>query len=295
MAPRPATAAAPMLTVGMPTFNAQTTIGASIDSLLAQTFTDFELVISDNASTDGTWSVIEGYMRRDARVRGVRQPCNVGANANYSAVFNLARGRYFKWASSNDWCAPEFLRACVERLQGDPELVLVAPRTRLFETDRTHATDYAGDIACMQPSPSDRLIHAATQLALNNVMNGVVRYDALSQTRLIEHYPGADVVLVGHLALLGKIALLDEQLFYRRMDAATATRMMSETAVLRHHYPSDTWRSRLPAWRLSLGWLRVALAAPVAAVEKWRAIKWVFRMAYWNRAHMARDLRDLLR
>lgn len=286
---------APLLTVGMPTFNAAATIRSAVDSLLAQRFGDFELVISDNASTDETWSIVHEYMRRDRRVQAIRQERNIGANANYSAVFDRARGRYFKWASSNDWCAPEFLAQCVERLERDPELVLVAPRTRLFQSDLDQATNYSGDIACMQASPADRFIHAGTNLALNNVMNGVVRFDALRRTRLIEHYPGADTILVGHLALLGKIALLDDRLFYRRMDAANATRMMSESAVLRHHYPDDTWRSRLPSWRLALGRLRVALTAPVPGSEKRRAIGWVLRMTYWNRAHMARDLRDLLR
>jgi len=287
--------ASPLLTVGMPTYNAAATVRSAIDSLLAQRFGDFELVISDNASTDDTWSIIQEYMQRDARVQGTRQPRNIGANANYSAVFDRARGRYFKWASSNDWCAPDFLAQCVEALERDPGVVLVAPRTRLFQSDLAQATNYSGDIACMQASAADRFIHAATKLALNNVMNGVVRFDALRKTRLIEHYPGADTVLVGHLALLGKISLLDERLFYRRMDAETATRMMSEAAVLRHHYPDDTWRSRLPSWRLALGWLRVALTAPVSAGEKRRALGWVLRMTYWKRAHMARDLRDLLR
>jgi len=285
----------PLLTVGMPTFNAQQTIRASIDSLLGQSFADFELVISDNASTDGTWAIVEDYMRRDARVRGIRQARNIGANANYSAVFLEARGRYFKWASSNDVCAVDFVRACIECLEADPDVVLAAPRTCLFDSDVEHCTKYGKDIACMQSSPADRFIHAGSRLALNNVMNGVVRLDALRRTRLIEHYPGADVVLIGHLALLGKIALLDEHLFFRRMDATTATRMMSEAAVLRHHYPSETWRSRLPSWRLALGWLRVAMGAPISAPEKWRAIRWVLRMTYWNRAHMAQDLRDLLR
>jgi glycosyltransferase involved in cell wall biosynthesis len=288
-------APSPFLTVGMPTFNSAATIRSAIDSLLAQRFGDFELVISDNASTDDTWAIVQEYTQRDPRVRAMRQARNIGANANYSAVFDRARGRYFKWASSNDWCAPDFLAQCVERLERDPELVLVAPRTRLFQSDLAQATNYSGDIACMQASPAERFIHAGTKLALNNVMNGVVRLDALRQTRLIEHYPGADTVLVGHLALLGKISLLDDRLFYRRMDAATATRMMSEAAVMRHHYPDDTWRSRLPSWRLALGWLRVALTAPVPGSEKRRALGWVLRMTYWKRAHMARDLRDLLR
>ena len=290
-----AEARVPVVSIGMPAYNSAATIRSALDSLLAQTFTDFELIVSDNASTDTTWQIVEEYMRRDARVRGLRQPNNIGANANYSAVFLAARGRYFKWASSNDWCAPEFLQRCVESLEADASIVMVAPRTRLFERDLQTFTEYNGDIVCMQADAVERFVHVATQLRLNNVVNGVVRSDALRRTRLVEHYPGADVVLVGHLALQGRIELLPEAHFYRRMDQATATRMMSEQAVHRHHYPVATWRSVLPAWRLAWGWTRVALAVPLPLRDTARALRWVLRQTYWNRSNMGRDLLDLLR
>lgn len=284
----------PVVSIGMPTYNSAATLCASVESLLAQTFTDFELVISDNASTDGTWGLIEAFAARDPRVRAFRQPQNIGANGNYSAVFRASRGRYFKWASSNDWCSADLLKRCVELLDADSRIVLVASRARLFETSIDEFTDYAGDIACMQDNPVDRFIHVGTHLALNNAMNGLVRRETLSRTRLIEHYPGADVVLVGHLALLGKIALLDAPLFYRRMDSATATRMMSEAAVHHHHYPVRTWRSILPSWRLAWGWARVTFSSGLRASETRRALGWALRQTYWRRDQLGRDLLDLL-
>jgi len=286
-------APAPLVSIGMPAYNSAATLREAVDCLLAQTLTDFELIISDNASTDATWAIVEDYMRRDPRVRGLRQASNVGANANYSAVFRAARGKYFKWASSNDWCAPRLLQACVEVLERDPGTVLAAPRTRLFQTDVTQSSEYGHDIACMQDNPADRYIHAGTHLALNNVMNGVVRREALQRTRLIEHYPGADIVLIGHLALIGRIAQLPEALYYRRMDQATSTRMMSEGAVHRHHYPVATWRSVLPTWRLALGWIRVALSVRLAPRDTLKALDWALRKAYWSRARMGHDLREL--
>ncbi|MGD9834497.1 MAG: glycosyltransferase family 2 protein [Piscinibacter sp.] len=289
-------AGAPIVSVGMPAYNSEKTLRQSIDCLLGQALSDLELVVSDNASTDGTWDILQDYARRDPRVRPIRQSVNIGANGNYSAVFLASRGRYFKWASSNDWCAPRLLQACVDRLEADPGTVLVAPRTRLFESDVDDAVDYRDDIACRDESPVQRFIHVGTHLALNNVMNGVVRRDALAKTRLIEHYPGADVVLVAHLALLGKIELLDEALFYRRMDAATATRLMSSADVHRHHYPVPTWRASLPSWRLAAGWLRVALlTGGLSLRDRTAAVDWVLRRAYWSRADIGRDLVELLR
>jgi glycosyltransferase involved in cell wall biosynthesis len=285
----------PVVSIGMPAFNSAATIRSAIDCMLAQSFTDFELIVSDNASTDETWSIIQDYMQRDDRVRGIRQPNNIGANANYTAVFLAARGRYFKWASSNDWCAPAFLQRCIEYLEEDPSTVLVAPRTRIFQHDLESFDEYDRDLACMQPDAVDRFIDVASRMALNNVVNGVVRADALRRTRLVEHYPGADVVLVADLALGGRIALLPDPLFYRRMDKATATHLMSDQAVHRHHYPVDTWRAVLPSWRLAAARFRVVLAAGLPRRDTIRALKWVLRQTYWNRARMGRDLLDLLR
>ncbi|WP_280154013.1 glycosyltransferase family 2 protein [Piscinibacter sp. XHJ-5] len=284
----------PLVSVGMPTYNAEQTIAASIECLLQQTVADFELLVSDNASTDGTWDVIQDIARRDARVIGIRQPKNIGANGNYSAVFRRARGGYFKWASSNDWCAPQFLEHCVARLEAHPDTVLVAPRTRLFQGDLNHYTDYDRDIAFDQPDPVDRFIAVSSKLPLNNILNGVMRTAALARTRLIEHYVGADVVLVGHLALLGKIELLDEPMFYRRMDRETATQMMSAEALHRHHYPVKTRRALFPAWRKTGGWLHAALASDLSRRDTLRAVQWSLRQAYWKAPELGRDVVDAI-
>jgi glycosyltransferase involved in cell wall biosynthesis len=288
-------ASSPLLSIGMPAFNGALTIRSAIDCLLEQSFSNFELIISDNASTDGTWAIIEEYTRKDARVIGLRQSQNIGANANYSAVFLPARGRYFKWASSNDWCAPTMLERCIDYLEGNPDAVLVAPRTRLFQNSVDEFSEYLADIACPQANPVDRFIEVGSHLALNNAVNGVLRTQALRRTRLVEHYRGADVVLLAHLALLGKISLLDAPLFYRRMDAATATHMMSGEAVHLHHYPVKTSRSLFPAWRLTWGWMRAAAMARLSPRDTLRAVAWVLRKMYWSRSEMTHDLVEVVR
>jgi glycosyltransferase involved in cell wall biosynthesis len=285
----------PLVSIGMPAYKSAATIRCAIDALLAQTFRDFELIVSDNASTDDTWNIVQEYAQRDPRVIGIRQERNIGANGNYSAVFLASRGRYFKWASSNDWCAPTFLERCLAHLEACEDTVLVTPRARLFDGTLENWTDYDGDLSFEQANPVDRFIDVGMRLALNNAMNGLVRADVLRQTRLIEHYPSADVVLLGHLALLGRIALIDEPLFYRRMDRATATRMMSQQDVHRHHYPVKTARALLPSWRCALGWAQAALSAPLKLRDRMRALNWVLRRAYWNKADMGSDLADMLR
>jgi len=161
--------AAPRITVRMPVFNGAATIAASIAAFTAQTCGDFELIISDNASTDGTRASVESLAARDGRICYLRQATNIGANLNYSQVAMLARGEFLKWASASD-----------------ADAVLAVPRTRPLEGDRTNAVDYPEDIAILDATPASRLIHLLQALRLNNTFNGLIRVAALRRTRLVE-------------------------------------------------------------------------------------------------------------
>lgn len=280
----------PRVSIGMPVFNGAATIEESVAALLAQTFGDFELIVSDNASTDDTRDVVEALAARDGRVRYVRQPTNLGANGNYSYVAMVARGEYLKWASASDWCAPTFLERCLAALDQHPDAVLAAPRTRLYEGDRSTARDYADDVEIPGATPSLRLHQLDERLRLNNALNGVIRLSALRQTHLIEPYQQADMVLMGHLALLGKFLLVDDRLFYRRMEPATATALQDADAVRRHHYPTPTARALFQTWRRHAGWLQAAFSVPMPFSERRKVLAFVARQIYWDRRALASDL-----
>lgn len=279
------------ITIGIPAYNAAPYIALSLDSLLAQSCGDFELIISDNASTDGTAEIVETYARRDTRIRFFRQPLNIGANLNYSFVAKEARGELFKWASSSDWCAPTFLERCRDELAAYPDAVLAAPRTCLFTGDPSAWRASADDIAVRDPTPSGRFAEVYSTMGLNNAINGLIRTAALRRTRLIEPYEGADMVLMGHLALLGQFRLIDEPLYYRRMEPETATAFQDRAAVHRHHYPQRSAPPPFQRWRKGLGRMRAALAAPMTARERLKSLAYVGRTWYWERAVLAEDLR----
>lgn len=282
----------PRISIGMPAYNSEANIGSAIESLLGQTFGDFELIVSDNASTDATRDVVERYRALDKRIRYERQSVNIGANPNYTYVARLARGEFFKWSSSSDWCAPSFLDACLELLVRHDDTVVVVPRTRLFEREPSFCRDYDHDIDVLGETPSVRLFQLMG-IFLNNVMNGLIRNAALRRTRLMESYFGGDVVLMGHLALLGKFRLVDQRLFYRRMEVATATAIQDRTALRRHHYPRLKADSLLQYSKAQLGWLRVVFAAPIDTAERMRALGYVGRRCYWERHLFKEDLREV--
>lgn len=109
----------PQVSIGMPVYNGEPFIREALDSLLAQTFTDFELIISDNASTDGTEAICREYAAKDARIRYVRQVENRGAMPNFQFVLDEALGEYFMWAAADDVWLPKFIETCVKLLKTD--------------------------------------------------------------------------------------------------------------------------------------------------------------------------------
>ena len=128
-------ARAPKVTIGMPVYNGARHLAQALDSLLKQTFTDFELLIADNASTDRTGDICTDYAKLDPRIRYVRHATNRGAVYNWNFVVEQARGQYFKWASGNDYCAPTMLEQCVRTLDDEPLVVVVYGRTGYVDDD----------------------------------------------------------------------------------------------------------------------------------------------------------------
>src|SRR6187401_3712053 len=121
--------APPRLSVGLPVYNGQRFLRAALESILAQTFGDFELIVCDNASTDATEAICREYAARDPRVRYFRHPTNIGPAANYNACFRHARGELFRWAAHDDVIAPQLFQMSIDALDRDPAAVAVYPNS----------------------------------------------------------------------------------------------------------------------------------------------------------------------
>ncbi len=144
----------PLVTIGMPAYNEERYIVEALDSLLAQTFTDFELIISDNASTDQTYAICQEYARKDSRVVYQRQPENVGARKNIQDLLKGAQSRYFMWAAADDVWDPKFLELLVHALEADPKsasaFVLFVKMDEDGNEISRHLTDYSGSNAVIR-------------------------------------------------------------------------------------------------------------------------------------------------
>jgi len=213
-APGPAgTGNAPRVSVGIPVYNGERFLAQAVDSVLHQTFTDWELIISDNASTDGTGEMCRRYAALDPRIRYHRFTENVGIAANYARVFTLARGTYFKWLASDDVCSPQFLADCVEVLDNSPDVVLVYPRSAMLDDDGNVCPDGFDLRSSWGATPGERYRQLLHEFVLNNggtagvYICGLMRTDVVArQTRLVGDFFGADCVLIVEMALVGEVA-----------------------------------------------------------------------------------------
>jgi glycosyltransferase involved in cell wall biosynthesis len=113
----------PTVSIGIPVFNGEMFLRRALDSLLAQTFNDFELVISDNASSDSTGAICVEYEKKDPRIRYVRQERNLGPKANFAYVLEVANGEYFMFAAADDIWHPTFIERNLDKLRGEPNCV----------------------------------------------------------------------------------------------------------------------------------------------------------------------------
>jgi glycosyltransferase involved in cell wall biosynthesis len=213
----------PRVSVGLPVFNGERYLAGTIEAILAQTYHDFELIISDNASTDRTEEICRDFARRDGRVRYHRNETNLGLSRNYTRAFELSSGEYFRWATYDDLVAPTYLEVCVEVLDREPSVVLVHTKSRRID-ERGHETgSYDYEMNLDSPLPHVRFHDLVNVRHSCNESMGLARSDVLKRTPLQANYVGSDRVLLAELGLRGRIRVIPEYLFFRRDHAETGS------------------------------------------------------------------------
>lgn len=266
---------APTLSIGLPVYNGDQYLAEALEALLAQTYRDFELIVSDNASTDSTAEICQKYAERDARIRYVRQSTNIGAAPNHNVLVTMARGRYFKWASHDDLYAPTLVERCVEVLETNPEPVLVHAYDAIIngEGEIVRTVPYPLDTA--NPRPSARLRSLLYAPGGNDVY-GVIRIDVLRRVGPHGSYYNADRTIVASLSLQGPFYQVPEVLYFRRDHPERATRASSRRARSAVLDPVRGNRWRHPMIRIYaeyvLGYVKAIRQAHLGVIETSRCL-----------------------
>jgi hypothetical protein len=280
----------PVVSIGVPVYNGGRHLEQALNSLLSQTFSDFEIIISDNASTDSTQSICQRFVRLDQRIRYLRQARNIGAPRNWSLLVHEARGRYFKWASANDYCSDRFVEQCLLALEADTRTILAFGKTRLVADDTDAVTDYDGDVEAVDDTPRDRFKRVSRLLRLNNAQSGLIRLDVLRKTGLDRPYQGGDLVLMAELALYGMFKCVPEALFFRRVGTTSLSALLPATE-LRYLINPDARAAAGPGlWKRHADEIAAILHAPIGASEQLACLRTAAQNAYWNRSWLAREL-----
>ncbi|MEO8040685.1 MAG: glycosyltransferase family A protein [Betaproteobacteria bacterium] len=283
----------PTLSVGLPVFNGARWIEDALESILEQSFGNFELIIADNASTDDTQAICRSVAARDARVRYHRNSDNIGAHRNYDGVLELASGKYFKWASCSDICLQGFFEKCVAVLDARPDVVLAYPKTLLLFSPpggEEYAREYEDNLNLDDDRPSIRFKEYLNRERLNNVMNGVIRAAVLRQTALNVRLPGSDISMIAELALRGKFVEIPDRLFVRRFDSETTGILMNASSSRMRSFgypgrPDTIQRVKLHSYRFI-----TTLRAPIVFTEKVRVWIYLLRRIAWLRHQVMRKL-----
>lgn len=225
----------PSVCIGLPVRNGEPFLARALDSVLAQTYGDFELVVSDNASTDGTRDIVRAYAAHDRRIRLTAVDRNIGAGPNFVRVRRFCRSPFFKWLVHDDLLAPTWLERCLAVLKADDDAVLAHTAVVMID-DRDRPLPVRGDGMVFDrqgrpllpaerlhlaegAAPEDRFRDVVRRMSWCLALQGLVRNSALDRARPFGNFYGGDFVLLAELALLGPFRQVEEALYMKRIHA----------------------------------------------------------------------------
>lgn len=280
----------PWVTVGVPVYNGESFIAAALQSLLDQTYFDFEIIISDNASTDATERICRSFALRDNRIRYIRQTENAGASPNFNLLVPLARGTLFKWAAADDVLDPDFLKDCVVALEQDKAASLAC--THVTEIDNSGAilgsretnTDFSS-------SQMTERFSALLPMRSCYEIFGLIRIEYLRRTNLIIGSSHGDGVLLCALGMQGPFAIIPKPLFLSRkhehqsMSYANDRNRYSEWFDRKNRRPYQ-----FPYWRMFAEFTKLVFTFPMTVTERLICLRAVAAFAWAKRRTLRGDV-----
>ena len=235
----------PKVSIGLPVCNGERHLSAALDGILRQTFEDFEIVISDNASTDRTREICLEYCEKDERIRYSRNDTNIGSARNFNRVFELSRGSYFAWAAHDDLYGERYLEKCIEVLDNDPSVSLCHSLIGVIdEFGAPIPTTGSNQIGSPDGRPIRHLdknhvaefprLEERFKDVLHNVywclqVWGLMRTENMRKTGLQRSYYGADKVFLAEISLLGRFHQIEDTLFFKRVHGEMSYYLSTET------------------------------------------------------------------
>lgn len=295
----------PKVGIGLPVYNGERYLERALDTLLWQDFTDFEILISDNASTDRTEEICRKYAAMDSRIRYVRQDVNQGQVPNLNYVFWNSRGKYYVLAAHDDEHAPTFLSRCVEILDNDPTVVTAFCTTVDIDEDGNRMTVWKEDLQGESFEPHVRFGSYVRRDHECFQFFGINRREVVARTPVVGAFASCDVVLLAELSLHGRLVNAPDELFWHREHPE---RLMRTAAAIRDREKlMDSARAKkvtFTIWRIGLELVRAVNRAPLttrqrlrcyAELRRWLGTNWVRLIRSAGRGSLELGKRQLAR
>jgi len=260
----------PRVSIGLPVYNGEKYLELTIKSILSQSFTDFELIISDNASSDRTQEICRMYAVQDERIRYFRNEQNLGAAPNHNRAFQLSSGEYFKWSGYDDLIEPEFLARCVDILDQNPSVAICMPQTAFIDEEGILIGEQEYTAIGNDLKPHHRFCDFMLRNVTGDYVYGLMRADAIRQTRLHGSYPSSDLVFIAELSFYGSFYIIPDHLFLRRYHSEQSIRGSLQVERNRVSWFDTSFQTRisLPKWQYLFGYLKAINHAHIGLYER---------------------------
>ena len=214
-----------LVSIGLPVYNGEPFIQQAIDSLLAQDYKNFELIISDNGSIDSTQEICMEYAKQDKRIRYYRSDTNNGALWNFNHVFELSIAEYFMWASHDDYWEPSYISVCLKAYERSPGIVLAGTFCESFypKGKRKNFIDYG--LTTIGLSALERFkiykstIHSGNHIG--GIFYGIYKSKFLSKVQPFNNVIANDHIILAELCLLGEFVTVEQVLVHKRWGGAS--------------------------------------------------------------------------
>jgi glycosyltransferase involved in cell wall biosynthesis len=258
--------------VGLPVHNGEAYVAQAIESVLAQTYTDFDFLISDNASTDRTGEICRSYSARDNRIRYYRHPQNVGAAPNFDFAFEGTSSEYFAWIAHDDFWAPDFLKECAAALDSHSTAVLAYTQVQVIDENGQFVENFHINHQMGSPQAHERIRDAVTLRHRAFAAFGLHRSDVLRTIPRLLPFVDSDRAMLARLAARGCFHEIPKRLFYSRVHSARYSSLASSPRSQIVWFDTSKRPARIfPNWRLWLEYFRAVQQAPLPTGKKIRS------------------------
>ena len=284
------------VSVGLPVFNGEKYLTKSIQSILAQTLDNFELIIVDNASSDNTEEICKRFVEKDKRIKYYRNEKNLGASANHNRTLSLASGEYFVWASYDDIRHPEYLQRCSEQLDSNSLASSCHSLTRYIDS---HGNETSRQEVMLDLSSSDPAFRFKETTRIDHKVEMVLsmmRTDILKKTNGLAAYSDSDRVLMAEISLYGNTIIVPDYLFYRREHDENSSKVYkSRQSRMAWFDPKLAGKLSFPHFRQFYEYVLCIYRAPLSFKQRMRCLSTMANWLVINRKRLYRDAVNSLR